>query len=69
MTEPSAFMVEWRRTVCEARRFRGGGAVPGNDLFVKRPICLILSSYAAAFADAVNCAAFFLTNSCTLSGP
>ena len=44
-----------------------------SDLFVILQICHVLSSYAfteiASFADAVNVAAFFLTNSCTLSGP
>ena len=44
-----------------------------GDLFVILQICHLHSSYAfikiASFADAVNVAAFFLTNSCTLSGP
>ena len=44
-----------------------------GDLFVILQICHLLSSYAfskiPSCADAVNVAAFFLTNSCTLSGP
>jgi hypothetical protein len=47
-----------------------------RDLLVKLQMCQVVSSYSpasadtqASIADAVNVAACFLTNSCTLSGP